>query len=130
MGDEVQSWAPERGLTATGRSRLRGRMLAVLAEARAVLADPEGRAGTVELDQARVGRLSRMDALQQQQMAAAGRRRAEHRAERLQAALERLEDEPEDFGWCPECGEAIGWKRLWAVPDGVFCVPCQQAREG
>jgi DnaK suppressor protein len=118
------------GLSSEGQARLAGRIAAVLEDARAVLADPEGRAGTVELDQARVGRLSRMDALQQQQMAAAGRRRAELRIERLEAALERLHDEPEEVGWCPECGEAIGWRRLWAVPDGIFCVPCQQAREG
>ncbi len=108
---------------------LRTRLETLIGESRGLLKDDGGRSDTVVLDQSRVGRLSRVDAMQQQQMAAAGRRRAQLRLERLESALGRLADDPEDFGWCPECGEAIGVKRLMAVPDGIFCVPCQEARE-
>ncbi len=93
----------------------------------AVATDASGLSDTVVLDQSRMGRVSRMDALQQQQMAAAGQRRARQRLEGVAAALERLRDD--DYGWCPACGEAIGYRRLRAVPETVFCVPCLQQRE-
>ena len=57
---------------------------------------------TVELQQDSVGRLSRMDALQQQAMAQAqARRRAQERT-RIGAALERLDDG--EWGYCLTCG--------------------------
>lgn len=45
------------------------------------------------------------------------------------AALKRLEEAPEDFGACSECGEPIG-KRLEAMPYVELCVECQQERDG
>ena len=57
----------------------------------------------VELDQTRVGRLSRMDALQAQAMSLeTGRRRRQHIIE-IDAALARINNG--DFGECLECGE-------------------------
>ncbi|MCB9745406.1 MAG: TraR/DksA C4-type zinc finger protein [Alphaproteobacteria bacterium] len=97
-------------------------------ELRALIADEGGLTGTVQLDQSAVGRVSRVDALQQQQMALANKRRAERRMEAVEAALERFDEDPESFGWCPGCGEPIGVRRLRAVPESVFCVPCLQAR--
>lgn len=97
-------------------------------ELRALIADEGGLTGTVELDQSAVGRVSRVDALQQQQMALANKRRAERRLEGVEAAIERYEEDSEAFGWCPGCGEPIGVRRLRAVPESVFCVPCLHAR--
>ena len=76
----------------------------------------------VELDQQSVGRLSRMDAMQQQAMAAAveGRRAARLRA--LEAALHRINGD--DFGWCDACGEFIGEKRLDLDPTLTRCRNC------
>ncbi len=76
----------------------------------------------VELDQQSVGRLSRMDAMQQQAMAAAldGRRAARVRA--LEAALRRINGD--DFGWCDTCGEFIGEKRLDLDPTLMRCRNC------
>jgi DnaK suppressor protein len=48
---------------------------------------------------------------------------------RIQAALRRLEESPDDFGSCIECGEPIG-KRLELLPYVELCVECQQARDG
>ncbi len=48
---------------------------------------------------------------------------------RIQAALKRLEENPEEFGLCSECGEPIG-KRLELLPFVELCVECQQARDG
>lgn len=76
----------------------------------------------VMLDQQSVGRLSRMDALQGQAMAKAMQGRREGRARAVLAALERLAGE--DFGWCEDCGEFIGLKRLDLDPTLQRCVEC------
>ncbi|MEQ9257469.1 MAG: TraR/DksA C4-type zinc finger protein [Roseovarius sp.] len=86
--------------------------------------DTRGEAGkaTVELDQQAVGRLSRMDALQNQAMAraTAGRRETERR--RLQSALARMDEG--EFGYCEECGEEIAPGRLRLDPAATRCVEC------
>ncbi|WP_286831364.1 MULTISPECIES: TraR/DksA family transcriptional regulator [Kordiimonas] len=81
----------------------------------------EGRQA-VELDQSRVGRLSRMDALQGQAMnnAIAERRRAT--LARIEAALARLEED--EFGYCTLCGEEIAEKRLELDPTVCTCTAC------
>ena len=76
----------------------------------------------VELDQQSVGRLSRMDAMQQQAMAAAQDVRRYARIHALEAALRRLDRE--EFGWCDACGEFIGAKRLDLDPTIVRCRDC------
>jgi DnaK suppressor protein len=81
----------------------------------------------VELDQARVGRLSRMDAMQAQAMSVeTGRRRREHLVE-IEKALERIE--AGDYGECLECGEVILPGRLEANPTATLCIACAQALE-
>lgn len=74
-----------------------------------------------------IGRLSRMDAMQQQQMAQASRRIAEQRLSQIDAALQRIENE--DYGYCVECDEEISPARLQARPESPFCVDCQNRRE-
>lgn len=76
----------------------------------------------VELDQTRVGRLSRMDALQSQAMALETERRRSLELGRIAAALQRLEEG--EFGYCMACGEAIAVKRLELDPTVALCVTC------
>ncbi|MGJ8536021.1 MAG: TraR/DksA family transcriptional regulator [Parasphingopyxis sp.] len=76
----------------------------------------------VALDQQSVGRLSRMDAMQQQHMAEAEARRRKSDIARIDAALERIEDG--EFGWCLSCGEAIAEKRLEIDPMATQCIAC------
>ena len=78
----------------------------------------------VALDQAAVGRLSRMDALQQQAMAQANRRQLQVRLRRCEAALEAIERD--EYGLCRRCEEPIPIARLEAMPEAPFCVHCQQ----
>ena len=105
---------------------LRADLLKLQADLRITLSDEGGRSETVDLDQP-IGRLSRMDAMQQQEMAKAERRRAEVRLERVAVALEAMDED--DYGWCGDCGEPIGFPRLKARPDSFFCMPCISARE-
>lgn len=76
----------------------------------------------VELDQTSVGRLRRMDAMQQQAMAAAQARRRAARLQALEATLRRIEGD--EFGWCDECGEPIPLGRLEIDPTATRCVAC------
>ena len=82
---------------------------------------------TVELDQTRQGRLSRMDALQGQAMAQAAEQRRVHTLGRLRTALERIESGT--FGECQECAESIAEARLKADPATLLCLDCASARE-
>ncbi|MDN3518926.1 TraR/DksA family transcriptional regulator [Aquisalimonas lutea] len=82
---------------------------------------------TVELDQTRTGRLSRMDALQGQAMAQAVSARAQERLQRIAAALRRLD--AGDYGYCLECEEPIDIRRLGADPATSLCLGCAAARE-
>lgn len=82
---------------------------------------------TVELDQTRTGRLSRMDALQGQAMAQAVSARARERLQRIAAALRRLD--AGDYGYCLECEEPIDIRRLNADPATSLCLDCAAARE-
>ena len=79
---------------------------------------------TVELDQARVGRLSRMDAMQAQQMALETERRNRARLLLVQQALRRIERG--DYGDCLECGEPIDPRRLEADPTATRCIACSE----
>ncbi len=79
---------------------------------------------TVTLDQQSVGRLSRMDAMQQQAMAKATQARRNQMKQRIQAALIRLGEG--EFGYCLTCGEDIATKRLDLDPTALTCVACAE----
>ena len=76
----------------------------------------------VNLDQQSVGRLSRMDAMQQQAMAQAQERNRTNLLHRIDQALKLIEQE--EYGYCLECGEEIAEKRLDIDPTATHCVAC------
>jgi len=82
----------------------------------------------VQLDQTTVGRLSRMDAMQDQAMALASERRREHELMRIDAALDRIDDG--EFGFCVACGDPVGEKRLALDPAIATCVRCARGDPG
>jgi len=76
----------------------------------------------VKLDQASVGRLSRMDAMQVQSMAQETLRRYELQLEKIEGALRRIKSD--DFGYCYVCDEEIENQRLEIDPTATRCVGC------
>ena len=76
----------------------------------------------VELDQQSVGRLSRMDAMQQQAMAAAQETRRHGRIRALEAVIRRID--ADEFGFCNDCGDFIGLRRLELEPTIMRCRDC------
>ena len=77
---------------------------------------------TVVLDQSKVGRLSRMDAMQAQQMAQETERRRQLQLQKIETALNRIENG--DYGYCFVCGEDIGEARLKFDPASTRCIKC------
>ena len=82
---------------------------------------------TVELDQTRVGRLSRMDAMQAQAMSKETGRRRREKLLQIEAALRRIDND--EYGECQECGEEIAAARLQIDPTVSLCIRCAEARE-
>ena len=74
-----------------------------------------------------IGRLSRMDAMQQQKMAQASREGIAQRANQVRAALARFEDGT--YGLCVSCEENVGFPRLQARPESPLCIACQRKLE-
>ncbi|MDD9889915.1 MAG: TraR/DksA family transcriptional regulator [Gammaproteobacteria bacterium] len=77
----------------------------------------------VKLDQTLVGRVSRMDAMQQQSMAVSMRKKAQLKLRKVQLALASVASG--DYGYCRRCDEAIGFPRLNAQPETNLCLNCQ-----
>ena len=101
-------------------------LAALLIELRRAVTASETAAKPVDLDQP-IGRVSRVDALQQQSMVQATRAATRRRIELVEAALRR--HEAGGYGECLSCGEPVGFARLKARPETPFCLGCQSRRE-
>jgi DnaK suppressor protein len=93
----------------------------------ALLDDREEASKPVQLDQQSIGRVSRIDAIQQQQMAVSNKKTAEKELISLRLALKKMTED--EYGYCESCGEDIGFKRLQIKPEAEFCISCQSGRE-
>ena len=114
---------PNRSEFAHTVARLEARRI----ELEELTANHHDEARPVELDPTRSGRLSRMDALQAQAMAAATERRRQLELERIDAALGRIASG--DYGFCARCGDDIGLERLEFDPTTPLCIACARADE-
>ncbi len=108
-------------------SELRSRLLALRAALEQVAATGATSSAVVELDQSRVGRLSRMDALQAQAMSQESGRRREVMLRKIAAALDRIDNG--NFGLCQSCEEPIHRKRLEFDATALLCIRCAQEAE-
>ncbi|MDP6892919.1 MAG: TraR/DksA C4-type zinc finger protein [Verrucomicrobiota bacterium] len=77
--------------------------------------------GVVELDSS-IGRLSRMDALQNQQIALELKRRQENQLLRIKNAIKRMDKG--QYGFCGKCKKSIEEDRLEIFPDTFTCINC------
>lgn len=105
----------------------REKLLTLRAEIESIAASSAESSAVVELDQSKVGRLSRMDAMQAQSMAQAAGHRRQATLKRISAALKRVDDG--DYGRCHECDEDINSKRLEFDPTVTLCIDCASKSE-
>lgn len=113
-------------LSAQQLAELHQTLLQLREELRRLLEDSSDGAQPVSLD-APIGRLSRMDAMQQQSMVQANRRTVQARLARIEAALRR--HAVDAYGFCSECDEDIPYARLKVQPEAPFCIACQNSKE-
>lgn len=114
-------------MTAVDFGKMRDRLLELRAELESIAATGDDSAAVVELDQSKVGRLSRMDAMQAQAMAKASAQRREQTLRQIEAALQRIDDE--EYGLCTDCGETINPRRLQFDPTALRCIDCASKAE-
>lgn len=113
--------------TGSDIAEVKQRLLAMQSELQELEAAGKAAAETVELDQTRQGRLSRMDALQAQSMSKALNQRRTIELQKIGTALQRLDSG--DFGYCVKCGEEIAAKRLQHDPAAPLCLNCASQAE-
>jgi DnaK suppressor protein len=103
------------------------KLLALREELERVASTTDEAADVVKLDQSKVGRLSRMDAMQAQAMAKESVRRRREMLRKISAALQRIEDG--EYGRCRNCDERINPKRLEIDPTTLYCINCASEQE-
>lgn len=113
-------------LTPQQLNEFKGVLEALRTELEQLLDVSKAASDTVSLDQP-IGRLSRIDAIQQQKMAKATRQNHTIRLQQVNAALSAMN--AGEYGECRECEEDIGYGRLQARPEAPLCLTCQQAAE-
>lgn len=101
---------------------MRRKLLELREQLEAVAENAGQSSAVVELDQSRVGRLSRMDAMQAQAMAQASEQRRVATQAKIVAALARIDRGV--FGICKDCEESINPKRLEFDPTAELCIDC------
>ena len=101
-------------LTPAQIAELKEDLIALEAALAAHLSQVGDSAKTVDLDTP-IGRLSRIDAMAQQQVAKAGKAAAQRRLGQARAALRRMEEG--SYGICVRTDEPIGYERLKIRPE-------------
>jgi len=69
-----------------------------------------------------IGRVSRMDAINNKSVNDAALRQAKLRLEKMEIAIKKI-DSPE-FGYCKSCKDLIPLPRLMYMPESSHCVKC------
>ena len=113
-------------LDSTQVEELKGDLLALRNEIDRTLKLSLDSSKPVDLDEP-IGRLTRMDAMQQQSMTKASRQGLEVRRRLVTAALEAVDKD--EYGICRRCEEPISFRRLKVRPEAPFCIACQEALE-
>ena len=103
------------------------RLLQLKATLESELAQLHQSAQPVMLDQQSVGRVSRIDAIQQQQMAQSNKLLVIKRLREITRALQRANEDK--YGRCEECNETILKARLAIKPEARYCIECQASHD-
>jgi DnaK suppressor protein len=101
----------------TLKGRVQGELEAVALE----IVELEGLTKPIPPDAA-IGRISRMDAINNRSINEAALRAAREKHKKLAATLNNLDRE--DFGLCAKCGNAIPQGRILLMPHATCCVQC------
>lgn len=113
---------PKSHLSAAQLEELRSELERQLGRLRKSMKITDEALRTVELDQTAVGRLSRMDSLQNQSLSKGLREREAVRLSQILEAIDRLSRGT--YGACTACGGGIPFERLFVFPEAPECASC------
>lgn len=71
-----------------------------------------------------IGRISRMDAINNKSVIEAALRKSKEKLEKLKLAITKVDDD--DFGICTRCHKPIPLGRILIMPQARNCVSCSQ----
>jgi len=103
------------------RQQIRNKILSEIESNNSLIISLKENSQPVSPDNA-IGRLSRMEAINDQNMLQANLRSTEARVARLRQTLDQVD--AEDFGLCAQCEEPIPFGRLLLIPESKNCVAC------
>ncbi len=105
----------------------RNRLEKLLAELTQANNGAEQGSAIVDLDQSRVGRLSRMDALQNQAISQTAMINRVQQIQQVKSAIKRIDTS--EYGICLDCEEPINPRRLDHNPAAPLCIRCAALAE-
>ena len=108
-------------MTKEERATLKQRIITKLAETKKKIQQMEIATQPVAPENA-IGRISRMDAINNKSVAEAALRTSKKKLSNLEIALNKIDDE--DFGNCSRCGKPIQAARLMFMPQSSRCIRC------
>ncbi|MEZ4687686.1 MAG: TraR/DksA C4-type zinc finger protein [Bacteroidia bacterium] len=108
-------------LSPTEKAELRAGLEKAIADTEASIISLKDLTKPISPDNA-IGRVSRMDAINNKSINDAGLRAAQSKLEKLTRNLGRIDDT--DFGLCAKCGNPIQFGRLKFMPESSWCINC------
>ena len=111
----MSNWTPEE------KEQMKQRMEIRMAELRPRVLEYRELTKPIPPENA-IGRVSRMDAINNRSVSEAALRQVEKQLAGLVRAMERLQDDR--FGLCHRCGEPIPFGRILLLPGATSCVRC------
>jgi DnaK suppressor protein len=100
---------------------IKQKILAEISKTEKVIQEYKEMSGPVEPDCA-IGRISRMDAINNKSITEASLRQAEEKLKNLHRVLDQIGTP--DFGHCLRCHQPIPLGRMMIRPDSLYCVNC------
>lgn len=110
-------------MTTINRSELKARIEAEIRKTQALVDEYKELTQPISPENA-IGRVSRMDAIQNKSVMEAALRKNQEKLENLNDALSRVFDE--NFGICVRCRQAIPLGRILLMPQSRTCVKCSR----
>jgi DnaK suppressor protein len=108
-------------MTETERTALKEKILRAMEETQARIAQLEDATQPVAPENS-IGRVSRMDAINNKSVAEATLRTARKKLSNLEVALKKVHDK--NFGYCSRCKQPIQTARLMFMPQSTRCIRC------
>lgn len=108
-------------MNATERKELKYKIVAAIGQCKRDIKNLEAITKPIAPENA-IGRLTRMDAINNKSVNEATLRRNRMKLKRLETALNKINSP--DFGDCKRCKRAIQPKRLMLMPESTLCIRC------